>query len=272
MQPAVLAAQHGRPIGNAQRGHIGQHQALPIGRDDGQRAQPREAVPPLARVAQIDAVALQAFHRFPYHAPPYGAGHHVLHIGHVQAKARGVGAANVHVDVAPARKPLGQRAAHAAHVFHGLLYFASQPVDHGQVGARHFHTDRALDAGGQHVDAVAYGWYPDVGQAGHAHRAVEFFHQLVGRHSRAPFFAWAELYGGLEHFQRRRVGGGIGAAGFAVHTQYLGHRHDEAVGLLQQFGRLGRREARQRRGHVEQIAFIQRWHEFTAHALQSLTL
>ena len=95
----------------------------------------------------------------------------------------------------------------------------------------------ALDARGQHVDAVADGRHPDVGQARHLHDPVELLDQLVGRHAGAPLLARLELDGRLEHLQRRRVGGRVGATRLAEHALDLRHRLDEAVGLLQQLER-----------------------------------
>ncbi len=88
--------------------------------------------------------------------------------------------------------------------------------------------------------------------------------QLVWRHARAPLAARLELDGGLEHLERRWIGGGIGASGFAEDARHLRHGLDQAVGLLQQLGRLAGRDAGQRRGHIQQIAFIERRHELAA--------
>ena len=80
---------------------------------------------------------------------------------------------------------------------------------------------------------------------GTLHRAIQFLDQLVRRHARPPLLARLELDGGLEHFQRRRIGGGLGAPGLAEDARHLGHAADQAIGLLQQFGRLVRRQPRQ---------------------------
>jgi hypothetical protein len=91
---------------------------------------------------------------------------------------------------------------------------------------------------------------------------------LSWRHAGARTALRLELDGGLEHLQRRRVGGGLGAAGLAVDALHLGHGLDQAVGLLQQFGGLAGRQAGQRRRHVQQVAFVQRRHELAADVLQ----
>ena len=68
--------------------------------------------------------------------------------------------------------------------------------------------------------------------------------------------AWLELDRGLEHLQRRRVGRRLGAAGLAKDALHLRHGLDHPAADLQQLGRPLRRQARQGRRHVEQIAFV----------------
>ena len=68
----------------------------------------------------------------------------------------------------------------------------------------------------------------------------------------------------LEHRQRRGIGGGIGPPRLAEHAGDLGHRLDQAIGLLEQFGRLGGRNARERRWHVEHVALVDLRHELAA--------
>ena len=117
-QARVFAAQHRRPVADAQLGHVAQHQALAARRDDGQRAQAGHRIAQLARVAQVDRETLQALDRLADVHAAHGAGHHLLHVGDVQAVARRGVAADVHVDVAPAGQALGQGAGHAGHRLH----------------------------------------------------------------------------------------------------------------------------------------------------------
>ena len=70
--------------------------------------------------------------------------------------------------------------------------------------------------------------------------------------------------GGLDHGQRRRIGGGIGATDLPEHVLHLRKGPDDPVRLLQKFARLGDRDARQRGRHVEEVAFPQGGHEFGA--------
>ena len=107
-----------------------------------------------------------------------------LNVGHRQAVAGRGQPVDVDVDVAPARQALGQRRRHAGNVLHGGLDLSGEPVDGRQIGARHLDAHRALDARGQHVDAVADRRHPDVRQARHLDRAVQFLDQLVRRHPR----------------------------------------------------------------------------------------
>ena len=73
---------------------------------------------------------------------------------------------------------------------------------------------------------------------------------------------------GLEHFQRRGIGRGLGAAGLAVDALHFRYRLDQPIRALQQLGGLARGQPRQGGGHVEQIAFVQRRQELAAELLQ----
>ena len=59
---------------------------------------------------------------------------------------------------------------------------------------------------------------------------------------------------------------GAGAAGLAEHAFDFGHGLDQAVGLLQQLRRFLRRQSRQSRRHIEQVALIQRRKKFSTQA------
>ena len=83
-----------------------------------------------------------------------------------------------------------------------------------------------------------------------------------GRHS----LLGLEVDDGLEHLDRRRVGGGLSPARLAVDGRHLGERADDAVLGLQQLGRLGHRQPRQGGRHVEQRALVEVGHELGADA------
>jgi hypothetical protein len=236
--------------------------------DDGQLAQLLQRVANLARVAHVDREALQAFHRLADVVAAHRRGDDRLHVGDVHAEARRRVAVDRHVDVAPAGQPLGQGAADAGHVLQHLLDLAGHAVDGRQVGAGHLDAHRALDAGGQHVDAVADRRHPDVGQARHLDDAVEFLDQLVLRHAGAPLALRLELDRGLEHLQWRRVGGRLGAAGLAVHAGTSGTVLIRRSVCCSNSAGLAGRQAGQRRRHVQQVTFVQPRHELAADVLQ----
>ncbi|MNX98827.1 hypothetical protein D3C86_1312480 [compost metagenome] len=77
---------------------------------------------------------------------------------------------------------------------------------------------------------------------------------------------WLELDRGFEHFQRCRVGGGFGTTGFTEDVFDLWYGLDQPVGLLQQLRRFLRRQSRQGRRHIEQVALVQRGEKLATQA------
>src|SRR3546814_3216438 len=67
-------------------------------------------------------------------------------------------------------------------------------------------SDWSSDVCSSDLDAVTDRRYPDIGEAGQLHRAVQFVDQLLRRHPRPPLVARFELDGCLEHLQRREIG------------------------------------------------------------------
>src|SRR3546814_15430239 len=112
------------------------------------------------------------------------------------------------------------------------------PVELDEIGPRHLDPDRALDAGRQHIDAVADWRNPDIGEAGEFQRTIPFFNKLVGCHPRPPLVAGFELNVRLETLQRRRLGGGLGASGLSEYALDFGHGLADPVGLLEPLRRL----------------------------------
>src|SRR3546814_15477609 len=86
--------------------------------------------------------------------------------------------------------------------------------------------DRALDAGGEHVDAIADRRYEEVGQARPLHGGVQLLFQLLHGHAGAPFALRLEGDRGLEHLQRLRIPGGISPPGLAERVLDIGHGLD----------------------------------------------
>ena len=139
-----------------------------------------------------------------------------------------------------------------------------------QVIAQEFDPHRGLNAGGEHIDADLDGVAPGVGQAGKLNGGVHLLDELFRGQARTPVFPVFEADGGLNHGERRRVGGGFGPARLAEDIVHLGKGADDAVRLLQEVFRFGDGDARHGGGHIEQIAFIQGRHELRAQPGQGI--
>ena len=161
------------------------------------------------------------------------------------------------------------------------LDLGGDALQFGQIRPGDLDADGRLDAGGEHVDARLDRHGPGVVQAGDLHGGVHRVGQFVRRAAamrddfavvvldvhRRPFLLRLEHDGGFDHVQRRGIGGGFGAADFAEDVLHFGKRFDDLVGDLEDFARLGGRDAGKGRRHVEQIAFVERRHEFRADVL-----
>ena len=232
-QAGVLTAQHGRPIGDADIGHIRENQALATLCDDRQYAQLFQRIPDFPGIAQVDRETLQTLNCLADVLTTDRRRDDRLHIGNVQTEARSFLSADVDVHIAPSRQALRQGAAHTRHVFHCTLNFTGDAVNLDQISPGHFDTHRALDAGSQHIDAVANRRHPNIGQAGYFDNPVQFLHQLVLRHAGSPLLLGFELNGSFEHLHGSGVGRGLGPSGFAVNRSHFRYGLDQAVGLLQ---------------------------------------
>ncbi|MNM48848.1 hypothetical protein D3C81_598430 [compost metagenome] len=115
-------------------------------------------------------------------------------------------AVDIQINVAATSQTLCQRRSHSRYLFRCPLHSEGSPVYLVQVTAGNLGADWALDAGGQHIDAVADGRDPDVGQPRHTHSAIKLLDELLRGHSWTPFTLGLEPNGGLEHLQRCRVG------------------------------------------------------------------
>lgn len=62
--------------------------------------------------------------------------------------------------------------------------------------------------------------------------------------------------GGLKHFERGGVGGGIGTTGLAEHGFHFRYGLDQSVRLLRQTTSLRRRDTWQCRWHVKEVTFV----------------
>ena len=152
----------------------------------------------------------------------------------------------MHVDVASPRQPFRKCGGNARNLLHDALDLGRDAIDLLQLGASHFDPHGTLDTCGQHVDAVANRWYPDVGKPRHLDRAIELLDQLVRCHPGPPFLTRLELDRGLEHLQRGRIGCCLCPSGLGKHARHFGDRLDQSIGLLQKLGHLSRGNPGQR--------------------------
>ena len=157
-----------------------------------------------------------------------------------------------------------ERRGRSGHLLDHGLDLARQALHLAQVLAEDLDPDGRADAGGKHVDAGLDGHGPGVGHARKLQCLVQLRDQLVDRHARAPLGLRLEVDDGFEHLGRCRVRGRVGAPGFAIDRYHLREALDDLVLRLHQLGRLGDGHAGQRRGHVQQRAFVERGHELRA--------
>ena len=76
-----------------------------------------------------------------------------------------------------------------------------------EIGAEDLDADRRLDAGEQHVEAIADRLRPDIGEPGELQRGVHLRLQLLERHAGPPLVARLQRDGRVDHAHRRVIGG-----------------------------------------------------------------
>ena len=190
--------------------------------------------------------------------------HHVLHLAQGYAVLRQAAQVGGDVEVVGAGQALGERAGRPRHFAHHGFDLGGQRVELLKVRAEEFDAHGRADAGGQHVGARLDRHRPGVGDARELQRRVHLGDELVGGHAVPPFVLGLEVDDGLEHLQRCGIGGRQGTARLAEHRLHFREALDDPVLLLQQLRGLGHRHARKRRGHVQQRAFVEGWHELAA--------
>ena len=106
------------------------------------------------------------------------------------------------------------------------------------------------------ITRVLIGWRPAVHVADDLHRLVHLGDQLVLRHPRTPLGPRLQRDGRLDHLDRRRIGRRIRAPELAEHALDLRKLLQLPVHLLDDPAGLARRQARQRRRHVQDRALL----------------
>ena len=187
-----------------------------------------------------------------------------MQITNEQAIARQCRAVRFDLQVEAAVQPLGEGACGARDLSYRGLDLPRQPVNSAKVRAIDLDADGRANPGRQHVGARLDRHRPGVADARHPHGGVHLGHQRINGEARAPRLRRLEGDDRLEHLGGRRVGRGGGPSGLAKHHRHFGKAADDAVLGLQQFRRLGHRQARQGDRHEHQRAFVQRRHELAA--------
>ena len=193
---------------------------------------------------------MQSLHRFAYVVAANGGGDDALYIGDVEPIASRAIAIDFHVDVAPPGQTFRKHGRDTGDFFRDTLDLLRHAVYGGEIAARYLHTDWALDAGGEHVDAVADRRYPNVGKSRQLDGLIQLFDQFLGGHTGAPLIARFKLDGRFHHLHRRGVGCGFRPSDFAEDAGNFGHLLDEFVGLLQDLGCFAGGQPGQRGRHV----------------------
>src|SRR5439155_11652099 len=113
-----------------------------------------------ARIADVDREPLQTFDGFTDVLPSDGRCNHLLYIRKAQAEAGRLQTIDPNFDVPAAAHALSVSGSRAGDLLDGRLDLLADRVNHPKIRARNLDADRALDAGREHVDAVADGLHP----------------------------------------------------------------------------------------------------------------
>ena len=116
----------------------------------------------IAVIAEIDGIALQAFHRGGQRHAAEGDGEHILHVSNRQAIAGDGVAIDFKLDEAPAHHAFGKGAAGAGNFAHHRLNLGTNAFQPGEVRPGDLDAHGRLDTGGKHVYAGANGHGPRI--------------------------------------------------------------------------------------------------------------
>ena len=129
-------------------------------RDQRQILQGLQRVTLVTGVAQDDGIAFAPLDRFPDWITANDRGNQLLELALSESVTCSDFRAHLYIDIAPTRDAFGQCRTHAGHSLGHLLDLLAQAFDLLHIRSGDLDPNRAFDAGGQHIDAIANGRYP----------------------------------------------------------------------------------------------------------------
>ena len=215
------------------------------------------------RITQIDGVTLQALDSLRDGHAADGRFNNVLYVSNGQSIPRGLLAQDGKIQEITAGGLFAKGRQGVRQRLEDVFDISGDLFQHVQIRTAHLDPDGRLDARGQHVQTCLDGHGPGVCYSRKLDRGIHLIHQLLGSLGGIrPFVLGFESYRRFHHLQRRRIGRCLGTADLAEHMMHFRECAQDLVGLLQQFPRLGDGDPGIGGRHIEDVAFVQRWHEF----------
>ena len=154
---------------------------------------------------------------------------------------------------------------------HDALDLESLLLKGVQIVAENLDAHLGADAGADHQNPVLDRLQETGNVTGHVGKfSHQFGHNFVFGQTRSPLGFGFEHDGGFNHLHRRGVGGGLGPAQLAGDGFDFGRLFDDLVLPGHDAFDFRERHVRQQHRHEQQAAFVQRRHEFAAHAVRQL--
>ena len=261
---ARLAANEGRTHRELEGRDLGEGDLAAVRRLDQHPLEGGGVLAELARVADVDRVALPAFDGLRDVQPADRRLDDLVHLAHAQTVTGGLLPVDADVEVEAAHEPLGDRAAGALDAGQHLLDGRRDGFDLAEVTAEHLDAKLAADPGRQHLCAGLDRHPPEVGHARVADFFVHLADEVVPGEPGPPLVLGPQRDHRLDHRERRRVRRSPCTPDLAEHPLDLRDLLELPVHALQHLGRLGDRHTGRGRGHVEDRALVERRHELAA--------
>ena len=242
---AVLRPDRRRTARELDRGNLAQWDRPPVRhRDQDVPGDRLRVAAQVARIAQVDAVTLAAFHGSGDRLSAECGRDRVLHVADHQTVACERLAIRNHIEIVASDHAFRVGARRPGHGLHDGFDLPRQLFHFRQVFSQDLDADRGPDSGREHVGAGLDRHGPGVGNAGKLKSLVQFCDQPVDGQAGTPLSLGLEIDDRLEHLGRRGIGRGLGASRLAVDRFDLREGLDDLVLRLQDLRRLGDRQAR----------------------------